>query len=260
MWKILAQSVKGTGHLRAGLPCQDSCLAEIFPTNRGPIAILACADGAGSAMFADTGAALACEALVRAVRSDLAEGQVVGDVERETALFWVDRARDELRLESERRDASLRELACTILLAVVGESDAAFVQVGDGAILVRDGARYRPVFWPQSGDYANSTYFVTEADFAVRMNFDRRSGGIEELALLTDGLQRLVLDYDAKLGHGPFFCPLFQRLRLTSDPDELGESLRMFLDSPRINDRSDDDKTLIMATRVPTFVDPIGAA
>ena len=179
-------------------------------------------------------------------------------------MFWGwYRAADELRLEAERPlNVSVRELACTLLLAVVDESDSAFVQIGDGAIVRMDGGEYRPVFWPQSGEYANTTHFVTEADFAHHLKVFLRPAdrdGFNELALLTDGLQRLALDYDARIGHGPFFFPLFQTLRRATDAMELGQPLRLFLDSPLINDRSDDDKTLILATRVPTIADPTDA-
>jgi hypothetical protein len=46
------------------------------------------------------------------------------------------------------------------------------------------------------------------------------------------------------------------RLRQTHNGDELCEPLRQFLQSPRVAQRSDDDKTLILATRVPSRAEP----
>jgi hypothetical protein len=63
MWKLLFQSVQGTAHERAGQPCQDSCLARLRRSGQGPVLILACADGAGSASHADLGARLACRGI-----------------------------------------------------------------------------------------------------------------------------------------------------------------------------------------------------
>jgi hypothetical protein len=249
----------GTSHIRSGLPCQDSCLADVAPTEDGTVAILVCADGAGSAAYSNIGAQIACEAVAKSVRSDLCEGQTVTGIERDSVLFWVERTREFLHDEANRRKVSPRELACTLVLAVVGEAGAAFAQIGDGAIVLWDEQSYQPVFWPQPGEYANTTDFLTDSDYSRRLSFERRPGRFDELALLTDGLQRLALDYEAKSGHRPFFHPLFRSLRNAKVVDALAEQLREFLDSPRINQRSDDDKTLILATRVPPSVDATDA-
>ncbi|MGL4552961.1 MAG: PP2C family serine/threonine-protein phosphatase, partial [Gemmataceae bacterium] len=63
-----------------------------------------------------------------------------------------------------------------------------------------------------------------------------------------DGLQGLALHYATRTAHGPFFAPLFRALR-GADPEELGDPMRAFLESPRVNGRTDDDKTLILAAR-----------
>jgi hypothetical protein len=43
---------------------------------------------------------------------------------------------------------------------------------------------------------------------------------------------------------------MFARLRAATGSERLAEGLRQFLDSPAVNQRSDDDKTLVLATRV----------
>jgi hypothetical protein len=43
---------------------------------------------------------------------------------------------------------------------------------------------------------------------------------------------------------------MFKALRSTDDYGALAGPLRAFLDSPQVNARTDDDKTLILATRV----------
>jgi hypothetical protein len=143
----------------------------------------------------------------------------------------------------------LRELACTLLLAVVGERAAAFSQIGDGAIVISVNQEYETVFWPQSGEYINTTNFVTDDRWEDHLEFSVRHEAIDEVALFTDGLQALVLSYAEKRAHCPFFAPLFRTLRDAPSPDELAAPLRRFLDSPRVNDRTDDDKSLIVAAR-----------
>ena len=68
---------------------------------------------------------------------------------------------------------------------------------------------------------------------------------------VTDGLQMLALNFAGRTAHRPFFEPMFRRLRSAAPGEGLPLALRRFLNSPAVNGRSDDDKTLILATRVP---------
>ena len=72
------------------------------------------------------------------------------------------------------------------------------------------------------------------------------------MALLTDGLQGLALRFASREAHGPFFEPMFARLRREARRglDGLHGELARFLDSPAVNQRTDDDKTLVLATRL----------
>ena len=256
MWKLLAQSVAGSTHQRLGQPCQDACAVSCEVISDQPIIILTCADGAGSARFAEAGAGQACGTIMNQVLVDMRDGLMTEAIESDTALYWMDEARKQLNFEAAQRQAGLRDLACTLLLAVVGDHSAAFAQIGDGAMVTRYGEEYRPVFWPQAGEYANTTHFLTQDDFADHLEFVRFDERIDELAVFSDGLQRLALNMTSRTGHRPFFEPLFARLRAAANGDDLREPLRQFLESPRVAQRSDDDKTLILATRVASRVEP----
>ena len=250
-WKLLFQSVRGTAHERSGQPCQDRCLVRFKHTPQGPpVLLLACADGAGSARFAEIGAAHSCQTLIRLVQQDLAEGLQVTAIERDTAVSWFLRLRELLERQANALDTHPGQLACTLLLAVVSEDVGVFVQIGDGALVCLQGEDYRPVFWPQTGEYANTTHFVTDPDFETHLAFELRRERIDELALFSDGLQMLALHFATRSAHQPFFRPMFERLRSATPGERLPELLRQFLTSPAVTARSDDDKTLILATRV----------
>ena len=105
------------------------------------------------------------------------------------------------------------------------------------------------MFWPEAGEYANATNFVTDLAFEAAVQFRSFAERVEELALFSDGLQRLALDYGTRTGHPGFFAPLFRQLRAAADPAAVAGPFRAFLNSPAINRRTDDDKTLILATR-----------
>lgn len=72
--------------------------------------------------------------------------------------------------------------------------------------------------------------------------------------MFTDGIERLVLDLREKSAHAPFFRTLFRWL-VNTDPVAIEEDIPAsavvgcYLRSKQINDRTDDDKTLILATR-----------
>ena len=239
-WSVLGESVTGTGHRANAVPCQDAFRFRPFGPESRWLAV-AVADGAGSATHAEVGATMTCDELVRRVALGTPETLLTPD--GLTELFCG--VRDAVLAEAERLGVPGRELACTALLAVVGPTAAAFAQVGDGAIVAGD----RVVFWPEPAEYANATDFLTDDDWAARLRFETTTGPTDELAVITDGLQRLALDFAARTPHAAFFRPLFDALRSAADAETLVEPFRAFLESPRVNARTDDDLTLVVAAR-----------
>jgi len=215
------------------------------------VLIAAIADGAGSAERAEVGAQAACSLFTASVLAYLAEGGAVAGITQEAVEEWLGAIATTLEQHAYSDERSLRDYACTFLAAILGETHAAFVQVGDGAI-VRDGPEgYRLVFWPQTGEFANSTVFLTDPEARNQMEFSLEQSPVSEVALLTDGLQPLALTYATRAAHVPFFQPLFLRLRQEAEGESevLRSQLVEWLESPRLNERTNDDKTLILATR-----------
>src|SRR5262249_31382935 len=120
---------------------------------------------------------------------------------------------------------------------------------------------YGHVFWPDRGEYANTTHFVTEDDAIEHLHFATISRRIMEAALLTDGLQSVALNYHQQTAHEPFFRGLFSPLRTATEgcSRELSDSLAAFLASPRVNEKTDDDKTLVLAGRADSALPSNGA-
>lgn len=250
MWKQLAKSMQGWGHKRLETVCQDACLAAICSAGTETILVLAAADGAGSAEHSDIGSQIACRVIHEAIAAHLNQQSALTEVTKEQALDWYQQVRQALDHEAETRVVPVRQLACTLLVAVIGENAAVFCQIGDGAIIIRDGGELRPVFWPQSGEYANTTNFVTSPKFADDLVFAWHDGRIDEVSVLTDGLQCVALNFATRQAHSPFFTPLFDALRQHPNPTELYGPMAAFLESKNLAERTDDDLTLILATRV----------
>lgn len=261
-WRALGACVAGTSHAGTGQPCADACEVRVLKTaTGGSLLVAAAADGAGNSERAPEGARLACEGVLKLARA-WAKGprktkkrrptRDLTQFDRKEVERWIEsvRSRIEAAARAEQRDP--HDFSCTLLVALVDEAWAVFFQIGDGAIVYRDEAgEYALAFWPQQGEYANWTWFVTDAAATVRVQ-SSLAERVHEVALLTDGLQGLALRFASREAHGPFFAPLFERLRRepSTDLDGLHGELALFLDSPAVNQRTDDDKTLVLATRL----------
>ncbi len=255
MWKYGFASVAGTAHVKSSVPLQDFSLAETILDSRGEELLIAvAADGAGSAAHSQTGARLACETFARDMKSHFANGGELAGISKDFLTAWIDRFQHLIGNFALEEEMKTQDFACTLLVAMVGQQQAVYFQLGDGAIvysLAGEENQYRCATWPQQGEYANSTNFLTDAAAKEKAFYETRTGTVEEVALFTDGIQSLVLDYRTRSAHSPFFKPLFTWLRPRDDgfSQELSDSLFLYLNSEKINTRTDDDKTLILATR-----------
>ncbi len=245
MWKLVFGSVQGTSHVQSGLPCQDYCAGTVA----GRALVAACADGAGSAEFSQLGSKAVVDRFI-----EVATGESVPTKEQVEA--WVETARERLLEEATANGSTPRQLACTFLAALVGDGWAAFAQVGDGVIVFDGPDGYDLAFWPDNGEYANTTRFLSEDDYQQHLRVEIVERQVSELAVLTDGLQMLALDIAGAKVHDRFFSPLFKAVRNGPDEAALKTSLLEFMGSKRVNERTDDDKTLLLATRITPDVPP----
>ena len=254
-WRYVYTSVRGTGHLDINLPCQDASLVhQAINSADEPLLVLLASDGAGSAARSEEGSQLVCEEALKLLeyRFTSAEFRPSEDYGAEV----VHQLKGLLTTRAEELCCPLRDLACTLTVAVVLPDWAWFLQVGDGAIIVQTSTTdpFEVVFWPDNGEYANQTYFLTDVpDQHVHTQLAERS--FDRVSLITDGLQTLALMLAEHRAHQPFFLPMFGTVEATPDEGKLAHralvpALARFLDSPPINARTNDDKTLVLASRV----------
>jgi hypothetical protein len=105
----------------------------------------------------------------------------------------------------------------------------------------------------QNGEYANSTRFVTDTDVEDHLYVDYIESEMAQVAVMSDGVHRFVYDPATQVVNTPF---LEQLLRTMSGPfppptHALSGALERFLRSPNVQRRSDDDLTLVLASRRP---------
>ena len=260
-WRTAYASAVGTSHARTGAPCQDAGRCEVITAADGSeILIASVSDGAGSAAQSEHGARLAVDSFHRAFSETAREDPSLAFLDADSARAWLAELQREIAGLAEESGLSPRDYACTFLGAVVGPTASVFLQIGDGAIVVADaetGDGHDWIFWPQHGEFANSTFFVTMEEAGQVMEFARREAAesepLRELVLFSDGLERLILDMRARTVHSPSLRPILDWLAGTEPAADGAPSaiLSTYLGSANVNRRTDDDKTLVMAMRGP---------
>ncbi len=262
-WRILGASVTGTSHLRMGRGCDDAHFARITSND---ILLLAVADGAGSASQSARGAAAVVQAAIEEAEAALAKQ---GELQQQEQ--WQDVLKDILQAahmaiqnllqteaasnrqgsqeytrQRESDQISLRDFATTLLITIITRQWIAIAQVGDGiAVAHYDNGAVASFYARPPQHYINETDFITDpAYLSNAVYYIKPSAGLRGIALLTDGLELLATTYPEHMAHPAFFLPFF---KFAASSDATEEELRKFLGSERVNNRTDDDKTLLLA-------------
>lgn len=244
MWAIVPASVIGTSHQKTGVPCQDACECRRIGDGDNSLLLIAVADGAGSAKLSQVGS----KASVQHIIGSIANGEVAPHaVTKEQAVEWVKGTILHLETVAKQEGVTSADLACTLLFGIISRTAAVFCQIGDGAWVIEKDGALNAVTWPANGEYANVTTFITTEMALDTMQFERIEGNISAVAGFTDGIQALVLEFASRQAHKPFFTHMFETVRKCTDETELIAPLMGFLASDAVLNRTDDDKTLVLA-------------
>src|SRR5262249_3176427 len=147
-------------HVAGNIPCQDTHGVQLVGEGPRGTLIACVADGAGSAKHSDIGSSIACSTILEHAAKFL-EANNLADMQMEDALIWCDEARKRISTQADDKGCTTREFASTLLTAILSPERSVFFQIGDGAIILGNDVLYGVVFWPQEGEYANSTNFLT---------------------------------------------------------------------------------------------------
>lgn len=258
-WRVASASATGLAHLNQNTECQDRLSWQIIETKEGEVLIAVVADGAGSTTEGQRGAEFACAFFVEQIAAFLElENAFVKSLTEDFGKHWILYFQQKIAELAGQDQKSARDFASTLVGAVIGTGGAAFYQIGDGGIVFSaSGEKESYIFAiePVESEYVNVTDFITDEAAAERLRFKFVEETVEDLILFSDGIFSVAVDYQSNRPHEPFLLPMIAPLRNGGDDGNgsgataLNEKLAGFLASPRINEKTDDDKTIILASR-----------
>jgi hypothetical protein len=240
-------SVIGTSHLKAGTRKQDWLRSVQLKTALGKVSFSIVSDGAGSASMGGEGAALICYSVTQRIREHF---KVSSDIPTDDQIWtWIDGARELINECAQKRNLQRREFSATLVALLVTPTDVLAFHIGDGSIVARNSEQqWVPLSWPETGEYASTTYFLID-DPAPKLRIARFKNEFNAFSLFSDGIENLALDFKMLSPHPPFFNSILRPLDETDKAGKitnLSSALANFLNTSKINDRTDDDKSLII--------------
>lgn len=248
-WIYAAASVRGTSHVRGGTRLQDAKRCFVQITQAGsPAFCSVVSDGAGSAKFGGEGASLVCRTFATGLQQFLKDSAELPD--EEVIWSWIDDARDRIANAARKRDLTPRDFAATLVFTLATPQEVVLCHIGDGAAVGREArtGEWVTLSHPENGEYASTTYFITDEQ-GPRARFQHHDGEFDAVAAFSDGIEGLVIDSKSGSPHAGFFQPVIRPLEASQTrgrQELLSKQLAQFLDSGRINERTDDDKTLVI--------------
>lgn len=217
--------------------------------------MLIVSDGLGSAAHSDVAAEIVCDVVMAGVFAHQERNPDDPPI-ADQINGWMELAIAEMVARAMTLDVPSAEFACTLLLAAVCPAWSCFAQVGDGAIVfaTRDTSdEWQWVFWPEGGEeYINETACIRPGFPLPELKIKSGITDVDEIAVFSDGLQGMALHYASQTVHSPFFVPLFAPLRASTETGistSLSQGLAGLLAQGEFDQRTDDDRTLVIATR-----------
>ena len=253
-WRVAAATAAGASHLRDNIPNQDAVAHRVVEIGHGAVAVIAIADGAGSAARSDEGSRIAVEAAVASVAEGINRrpaAAFAAGMAASTVREAIKRAKIEVERYGRRHNVPARELASTLIVAFASESLMAAAQVGDGAVVAFNigGGDAMTLCEAHTGEYANETTFITSRSRPHEIASVGHASGYDydALALITDGLQNLALKLPEREAFLGFWNPMLQDLAHTDEPEAVPGRLHAFISSERVQSRTSDDVTIAIA-------------
>ncbi len=232
-------------HLQHEMPCQDACA---YAATAADVIVIAVADGLGSAARGDAGASLAVASAFRSCMTALGSGSDGGRGLAEVVRSAATHAREELEKHAQDQSYNLRDLGCTLIVAIAMARQFAVAHIGDGAVVGEIDGVLSLISGPGESEYTNEVVPLTSKDWHSSLRIAAGESSIRGIAVFTDGCQRAAFckEGDNLVPFAGFFSPVFNYARAVSDAAAGATEVAELLASAKLSEHSDDDKTLVV--------------
>ena len=241
---ITGACITGTRHKKDEKPCQDAWAS--FPIQRGGW-VFAIADGLSSAPYADEGAKMAVYSAGEALSSSLTDTPEISDLNMQ---IWdaMRITRDSIVARAIINKTEPSSYASTLIIGVYDHGKVTIGHIGDGIVVGVQEGKTIILSPPGPAEYANETACLVQDDWEKDLRIAEFTG-INACIIATDGCQNALATRSSGeyIPHEPFILPLISfingRIGSNIDPEP---DITALLSSPRMEQLSGDDKTLIV--------------
>lgn len=261
-WTTVGVSIKGTRDLYS--ECQDAC--KFVDTDH--YSVVAVADGVGSCFYAEKGAKLSVARAVAEIESVLVNldsdsfpnwSLVFDDVINTIRASLLETAHSlstppqewQLKSVDYSDHASIHDLSCTLMIAVMYRDITSLYFIGDGIVVSNSDDSYKLLFEPYGFDNPSKTMDVTHNNYKVHEQIDIISSKeITNLAILTDWWTYRIINPDLS-PEIEVFEPIFNLINQDDySSEEKTEALASFLSTDIVNETTEDDRTLVVMRKL----------
>ena len=237
---VVDASVAGPDHARRGVPCQDRAAVEVIGDTT---VLLAVSDGLGSATHAETGAEAAAGAAVRAAAAFIHAAPDAPPGEVLTTAMWC--ARAAMLRAADGIGCTPRDVAATLMIAMVTPDRASITSIGDGSAITETDAGFAVALGPPEREYVNEVDPLTMDGWERAVRSQVIDGPIRSLTAFTDGCQHAAITPDGDVG-AAFIPPIVAHVREHGEAS--ADALRGLLAGDKVAEHSGDDKTMVVVT------------
>ncbi len=240
VWVVGGASVQGTMHKVTGLPCQDF---NTFLIHKDFV-FLAIADGAGTSKLGHLGAQFAGNTFLQLCVKKFVEQNCPPEKMQSTLADLIDHLHHLLIEHAHQINSPIKDLATTFSGCIATPHHLIAAQIGDGFLVAKNHETFDLLLWEDNKEFINETHFLTEKNYVAHFTTAHNCSFI---ALGTDGISNIAVDPRERQGFKGFFQPFKEYLESMPFHDHIHSELKSFLASDRLNSKTDDDKTLLVA-------------
>lgn len=243
MIKVYGASVIGASHVASKTPCQDNHHYEFLDNNEGIVACVS--DGMGSASHAQLGSLTAAQFVTQFLKAEIELKNTDEEIITIIKEGFIQTNEKLLEVANEN-EITIKDLNATLLVFLSLGERQFYGQVGDCTLIGKEEKGYSVIAKQQRGEYANATFSICNLDSVENGIFEKVEEYYSEVALMSDGMESISISAKDKKVSELFFNPFFKVFdHANLDQDKVEESLKKFLDSKRISQKTDDDKTML---------------